>query len=439
MRLLCLSVCFIFIFIFQGNAQESENPIQREIIPLLKSKSWPHQAFALMRMEKYKDDKLVPRIIKLILTSNKYDWHTKVFALRAAGRMKIPVDQEITSKFRDPLLMRAAIFAGIEVKAQLIENMVLSNMRSSDMDKVVATIEMAAASYSEKSREMAQTKLHSLFKSMDDFKSLMYGSRLCRLVGEPLSERMDFDALRQRKAPVLTRDAYRKALKLDVENKFLTFDEEKFNQFTSYYEGLQDQDLDVVAAIDGTGSMGSVLRRTQAQTHRLMKIFDDVAKSMQFGIIIYRDKADGRVESKKLTKDVKSATKFLSKIVARGGGDHPEWVLSGVKKAGSIGWRSNSDKHLIIIGDAPPHAENLEDLQKEIEGLRSYKKVSTHAIVSGFSDMDEFKNIAKWGKGQYGMVGAADDIAKVILKFSMDPLAHELFDDFYEAYILYCL
>lgn len=439
MRFLAHFLLIIFVSTLSLFSQEKANPINTEIIPLLKSKSWPHQAFALMRMEKYAGDKLIPKIINLILSSNKYDWHTKAFALRAAGRMKIPVSDKISSKFRDPILIRAALYAGVEMKAQLLENAVVSNLRNSDLEKVIAAIELAVASDSEKARSLALVKLHSLFKSMDGYKALMYGQRLCKTIGVELTERMDFDSLRKRKVPFLSKDDYKKALNLNEGKKFLTFDEEKFNEFSNYYEGLQDQDLDIVAAIDGTGSMGGVLRRTQAQTHRLMKIFADVAKSMQFGIIIYRDEQDGKVEVKKLTKDVKSATKFLSKVEARGGGDHPEWVLSGVKKAGSVGWRNNSNKHLIIIGDAPPHERNLKELEEEIEQLRSYKKVLTHAIVSGTSEMEEFKNIAKWGRGQYGKVDSTDDIAKVILKFSMDPLAHELFDEFYDSYILYCL
>ncbi len=94
---------------------------------------------------------------------------------------------------------------------------------------------------------------------------------------------------------------------------------------------------------------------------------------------------------------------------------------------------------MIIIGDAPPHQENLEDLQKKVEALKKDDEVTTHAIASGFSDVEEFKSIAKWGTGHYGKIGESDDIAKIILKFSMDPLTHELFDEFYEAYVLYCL
>jgi hypothetical protein len=75
----------------------------------------------------------------------------------------------------------------------------------------------------------------------------------------------------------------------------------------------------------------------------------------QVGVIIFRDDVEG---SRGFSRpgDVESASLIRSSR-AEGGGDVPEGVHHALRHALSLGkfaWRKGSEKHVILIGDAPP-------------------------------------------------------------------------------------
>ena len=133
--------------------------------------------------------------------------------------------------------------------------------------------------------------------------------------------------------------------------------------FAAYVQGLRETGLDVMFVIDTTGSMDWVLAEAKA---RMVDIVDAVRLLVpisRFGVVAYRDHdTPGYVTLPlPLTFSVARLNRFLDALTAEGGGDLPEAVGAGIETAvRDAGWRLGARKVIILIGDAPPHAGDLD-------------------------------------------------------------------------------
>ena len=80
----------------------------------------------------------------------------------------------------------------------------------------------------------------------------------------------------------------------------------------------------------------------------------------------------------------------------------------------------------------------MPKIQAIVEELINSKNIKTHAISTDKEDIKDFKDISKWGKGNYIKFDENKDLAKILMKLSMDPFVHEFFDEFYRIYKIYC-
>lgn len=123
--------------------------------------------------------------------------------------------------------------------------------------------------------------------------------------------------------------------------------------------------MDVIFAIDGTGSMEDDLYALKHELVPSMKQLFDGSEA-QFGILYYRD-YDEYVSGayKELPvhifdfgKDLNNFSMNLNSITAYGGGDTPEAVYEAIfAAADGFNWREGSERRIILIGDAEPHPE----------------------------------------------------------------------------------
>jgi hypothetical protein len=112
-------------------------------------------------------------------------------------------------------------------------------------------------------------------------------------------------------------------------------------------------DADVVFVIDTTGSMGWTIERVKTEVADAMKATPD----RQYGVVIYRDRGDSYVSQTlaPLSIDVNAAIQSVGEAVAGEGGDYPESVAVGLDAGLNQPWRTDKEKHIILIGDAPDH------------------------------------------------------------------------------------
>ena len=130
-------------------------------------------------------------------------------------------------------------------------------------------------------------------------------------------------------------------------------------------EEVEDKDnLDVVFAIDATGSMKNdlaVLKKDLMPS--LLETFKD-APNARFGLLFYRDYGDSfsfrelPVKMFDFTTNLTTFTKNLNsiKIIGKEGGDIPEAVYEAIYASSEFyKWRPGVSKLIILIGDAEPH------------------------------------------------------------------------------------
>ena len=122
--------------------------------------------------------------------------------------------------------------------------------------------------------------------------------------------------------------------------------------------------LDVVFAIDATGSMKNDIDKLKADlVPALQEIFGS-ASSARAGLLFYRDYGDTfkymelPVKMYAFTSNLSNFSKNLNSIRIYGteGGDMPEAVYEALYASSQFyKWRSPAEKRVILIGDAQPH------------------------------------------------------------------------------------
>jgi hypothetical protein len=116
--------------------------------------------------------------------------------------------------------------------------------------------------------------------------------------------------------------------------------------------------VDIVFAIDNTGSMSSIIAQAKSDAQYIMDTIRTNVSESDFGAIKFKDTGDEYVTvvAANLTSDINTVDAAIDTMSATGGGDNPEAYIEAVKQAvNEITWRAGSIKMLIVMGDAPPH------------------------------------------------------------------------------------
>jgi len=144
--------------------------------------------------------------------------------------------------------------------------------------------------------------------------------------------------------------------------------------FQEYVGGLRQAGLDVVFVIDATGSMGWLIDEVKGRVRDLSDWIRRLVPVTRFGVVAYRDEDDPEFLTRvqPLTLNIGVVRRFLERLEARGGGDIPEAILAGLRKAiQDSSWRSDSKKIIVIVGDAPPHRRDLPEILELTRAFRA--------------------------------------------------------------------
>ena len=146
------------------------------------------------------------------------------------------------------------------------------------------------------------------------------------------------------------------------------------DQFARYVDDLREAGLDVVFVVDATGSMGWAIDEVKARIADVVDWVRDLVPIARFGIVAYRDAGDPEFEvrAQPLTYSVAKLTRFLGGLSAAGGGDLGEGVLAGLRTGiVDAGWRPAGKRLMILVGDAPPHRDEVAALERLVTGFRA--------------------------------------------------------------------
>ena len=219
--------------------------------------------------------------------------------------------------------------------------------------------------------------------------------------------------------------------------------------FADYIEHLQKTGIDVVFAIDATGSMVWVHRTVRQRMTQLAAYVRGLVPLARFGIIAYRDYNDidfvTRISQPSF--DIEKARLFMGGIDALGGGDHPEAVTQALRDSETIiGWRSGAQRVVIIIGDAPPHSREINEAAEIAERFKSRggrlslldSRVEANRALLGRGKptgsgvdlvkqgvMPVFRRLARLGGGTAATLAAERQLMKTLALLIFDDRFHD--------------
>jgi hypothetical protein len=169
--------------------------------------------------------------------------------------------------------------------------------------------------------------------------------------------------------------------------------------FQEYVGGLRQAGLDVVFVIDATGSMGWLIADVKDRVRALADWIRDLVPVTRFGVVAYRDDDDPEflVRVQPLTLRIDRVHDFLDRLEARGGGDTPEGVVAGIEAAiARTGFRADSRRVILVVGDAPPHPE---EMQKGLAAAREFARTGgTLSVLDVSYDANPQLVAARLGK-----------------------------------------
>ncbi len=174
-----------------------------------------------------------------------------------------------------------------------------------------------------------------------------------------------------------------------------------YGTFEDMIDDMRRHGLDVVIAMDTTGSMGWVIEEVQERIGELVDVVRGFVPKTRFGIVAYRDyDASYVTKLQPLTYQKRKLHRFLDRLQAEGGGDVFEAVEAAIEESiDRAGFRDDSYRVIILVGDAPPHPENMLSLMRKVRRFHKKGGVVTTLDVSLRSNPEVLRRV-------YGMEAA---------------------------------
>jgi von Willebrand factor type A domain len=168
--------------------------------------------------------------------------------------------------------------------------------------------------------------------------------------------------------------------------------------------------VDVVFAVDTTGSMGGLLdgaKRTVWSIATHIRKTDPDAE-LRIGLVAYRDIGDEYVTRDfSLTNDLDAVFTELSNYRAAGGGDTPEDVDAALDDTlHKMRWRDDAKKLVFLVGDAPPASRGDVPKFDVLAREAGDRQIILNTIRCGWDHDTEmaWQQIASLGRGQFSTI-----------------------------------
>jgi Mg-chelatase subunit ChlD len=184
--------------------------------------------------------------------------------------------------------------------------------------------------------------------------------------------------------------------------------------------------VDVVFALDTTGSMGGLI---QAAKEKIWSIASTMAAAkptpqIRMGLVAYRDRGDDYVTRVvDLSADLDSVYAALMQLQAGGGGDWPEAVNQALDEAVSrVSWSNDAQAYKVVflVGDAPPHMDYQDDVKYPTTmAAAKAKGIRVNTIQCGDlrDTAREWQQIAQLGDGRTFQVDQAGGAVAIATPF----------------------
>ncbi|MBU1667460.1 VWA domain-containing protein [bacterium] len=187
----------------------------------------------------------------------------------------------------------------------------------------------------------------------------------------------------------------------------VNFQKDKEKTITLHQSALLPKTLDLMFVLDTTGSMGDEMRYLEKEFDAIVSNIKEKHPDVEirFGLTLYRDVGDDYVvRDFDFTSSVNVMKEQLEKQSANGGGDYPEAMDEGIKKALDASWQANDGvRMMFLVADAPPHDENIKQMVPIIEKARA-EGIHIYSLgASGVAEKAEYfmRHLALFTQGRY--------------------------------------
>jgi hypothetical protein len=196
----------------------------------------------------------------------------------------------------------------------------------------------------------------------------------------------------------------------------------------TYVQPVGDHQIDVVFAVDTTGSMGGLIdgaKRTVWSIASHIRKTDPDA-DLRIGLVAYKDVGDEYVTKPFwLTNDLDGVYGELASYTASGGNDTPEDVDAALDVAvHKMGWRDGAKKMVFVVGDAPPASRGEVPNYAVSARDAAAAGIIINTIRCGFDGKTQlaFTRLAEIGNGEFSTIQQDGGVQQVATPFD-DQLA----------------
>lgn len=135
---------------------------------------------------------------------------------------------------------------------------------------------------------------------------------------------------------------------------------------------LRNAGLQLAIVIDSTLSMQPLIDAARDAIADIAAMLHSISPKLELGLVTFKDTVDWPAGAKILepmTHDQNRVRIRLASLTAAGGGDYPEKVDAGIEMALSkaMGWDKDANRLILVLGDAPPHKQDLPKLLTTVE------------------------------------------------------------------------
>jgi hypothetical protein len=184
--------------------------------------------------------------------------------------------------------------------------------------------------------------------------------------------------------------------------------------------------IDVVFAVDTTGSMGGLLdgaKRTVWSIATHIRKTDPDA-DLRIGLVAYRDVGDDYVTRPfSLTTDLDAVYGELATYQAAGGGDTPEDVDAAIDDSlHKMQWRAGAKKLIFVVGDAAPSSRGEVPTYEAGAREAAVRGITINTIRCGWDSDTQvaFQRIAQIGNGEFSTIQQDGGVQQVATPFDAE-------------------